>query len=88
MIYRLPIPEKALGSQIRALVDNTFIASMAFEQDGRPGEFREVARGGGKMGLDIISAMVAAGTVYLKFEYSRPDDPGGIVVKEISIRRP
>lgn len=88
VIYRLPIPEKALGSQIRALVDNTFIASMAFEQDGRPGEFREVARGGGKMGLDIISAMVAAGTVYLKFEYSRPDDPGGIVVKEISIRRP
>lgn len=87
-IYRLPIPEKALGSQIRALVDNTFVVSMAYEEGNRPGPFREVARGGGKMALDITSAMVEEGTVYLKFEYSRPDDPGGIVIKEISIRRP
>ena len=40
------------------------------------------------MALDITSDMMAAGTVYLKLEYSRPDDPGGIVIQEISIRRP
>lgn len=88
VIYRLPLPENALGAQIRALVDNTFVVSMAYEQDGQPGEFREVARGAAKMALDVTSPMMDAGVVYLKFEYSRPEDPGGIVIKEISIRRP
>jgi hypothetical protein len=76
------------GGQIRALIDNTFVVSLALEQNGRPGEFHEAARGGARMSIDITSAMVAAGAVYLHFAYSRPDDPGGIVLKEISIQRP
>lgn len=88
LIYRLPLTKQMAGCQIRALIDNTFVVSMALEQNGRPGEFHEVTRGGARMSIDITSAMIAAGAVYLHFAYSRPDDPGGIVLKEISIQRP
>ncbi len=67
---------------------NTFIAGMAHEGEGQPGEFREVTPGAGKTPLDITPATIEAAVVYLKFEYSRPADPGGIVIKEIGIRRP
>lgn len=68
-------------------MDNTFIVGMACEEEGRPGEFREVIRGAGKMALGMTPAMIEAGVVYLKFECCRPADPGGIVIEEIGIKR-
>jgi len=88
LIYRLPLNEKMGGSQICALIHNTFLVTMALEENGKPGAFREAARGASSMMLDITSAMIAAGAVYLKFQFPRPQDPGGIVIEEISIRRP
>jgi hypothetical protein len=88
LTYRLPLTRKMAGCQIRALVDNTFVVSLALERNGKPGQFREAVRGAARMSIGITPAMIAAGAVYLKFEYSRPGDPGGIVVKEISIRQP
>lgn len=88
LTYRLPLTKKMSGCQIRALVDNTFVVSMALERNGKPGQFHEAARSAARMSIDITPAMIASGAVYLKFEYSRPGDPGGIVVKEVSIRQP
>lgn len=88
LIYRLPLTQNMAGCQIRALVDNTFVASIALERNGQPGPFHESVRSAARMSIDITQAMIAAGALYLKFEYSRPNDPGGIVVKEVSIRQP
>jgi hypothetical protein len=88
LLYRLPLAPKMAGCQLRATIDNTFVASVAPEQNGKPGEYHEAARGGGHLSIDITPAMIQAGAVYLRLEYSRPTDPGGIVVKEISIQQP
>jgi hypothetical protein len=87
-VYRLPLTQQTAGAQLCARIDNVFVVGLAVEQNGKPGPFREAARGATKMAIDITSDMIAAGAVYLKFQYANPNQPGGIVIKEISIQRP
>ena len=79
-----------------------YVVSLAPQQDGKPGRFRDVAVARDKYRQDeleqfgnmddvrvpISRAMIAAGGCYVKLTIGEPSKPGGVIVRDLSLRRP